>query len=129
LPNNLLIIHCILNPSKSSLLIVDFSILLSRIQSFDIFFNSVPIPRSSSIKILGVHVDSSWTSIRITCARQVSDCLRPSMSSLSFRHILFCFQKFFSSQLLVIFLIIRYFMITLMLSTFRLLINNQGWVS
>ena len=36
------------------------STLLSRIQSFDISLNSVPIPCSSFIKILGVHVDSSW---------------------------------------------------------------------
>ena len=45
-----------LNPSKSSLLIVGSSLLLSRIQSFDISFNSIPIPRSSSIKIL----DPCW---------------------------------------------------------------------
>ena len=50
-----------LNLSKSFSLIVGFSTLLSHIQSFDISLNSVPIPRSSSIKILGVHVDSSWT--------------------------------------------------------------------
>ena len=47
-----------LNPSKSSLLVVGSSTLF-HIQSFDISFNSISISRSSSIKILGVHVDSS----------------------------------------------------------------------
>lgn len=50
-----------LNSAKSSLSVTDSSILLSRLQSFDIFLNSVlPIPRSSSIK-LGVHFDSLWS--------------------------------------------------------------------
>ena len=49
-----------LNLSKSFSLIVGFSTLLSHIQSFDISLYFVPMPRSSSIKILGVHVDSSW---------------------------------------------------------------------
>ena len=47
-----------LNPTKSSF--IGSSTLLSRIQPFDISLNSIPIPRSSfSIKILGVHVNSS----------------------------------------------------------------------
>ena len=50
-----------LNPSKSSLLIVGSSTLLSRIQSFDSSLNSISISCSSSIKILDVHVDSSWS--------------------------------------------------------------------
>ena len=82
-----------LNSSKSSLLIVS-SILLSRIQSFDISLNFVPRPRSSFIKILGVHVDSSWifesyVPVKCRAAYARLRCLYPTSSLFAF--ILSCF--------------------------------------
>ena len=95
-----------LNSSKSSLLIVGSSTLLSRIQSLypDISLNSVHIPRSSFIKILGVHVDSSWifeSYVPVKCRA----CLRVSTSSLSSSPYPFLLSK------TSLFSIIRYFII------------------
>ena len=50
-----------LNPSKFSLLVVRTSSLLSHFSSFNILLNHSQIPLFPSIKILGVHFDSSWT--------------------------------------------------------------------
>lgn len=50
-----------LNPAKSMSMIAGSSLSLSRLQSFDIFLYGIKIEVQSSIKILGVHIDSSWS--------------------------------------------------------------------
>jgi len=47
-----------LNSSKSSLLLASY--LLSRLHSFRIHINFIPILRSFFIKMLGIHIDCSW---------------------------------------------------------------------
>ena len=70
-----------LNPTKSSLIIMSFPSLTSRLQSFDVCLNSTFFLRSSSIKILGVHLDSSWSFLSHVSAKEVVkllSCLYPS---------------------------------------------------
>ena len=89
-----------LNPSKSSLLIVGSSLLLSRIQSFDISLNSIPILHSSSIKILDVYVDSSWSfELHESSSRTAYARLR---LLYPLHQVFFCSQKLLTSQLLII---------------------------
>jgi len=87
-----------LNPSKSSLLIVGSS--LSRIQSFDISLNSIPILHSSSIKILDVHVDSSWSFESHESSSRTAYARLRLLYPL--RQVFFCSQKLLTSQLLII---------------------------
>lgn len=48
-----------LNLSKSSLFIVGSSVFLFRVHSFNVNINAIPY--SFSIRILGVHLNSSWS--------------------------------------------------------------------
>lgn len=67
------------------------------------FFSIYPIPRSSSIKILGVHLDSSWS----FCDHVVTKCRIAFLRFhflYPFCHILSISQKLLILQMLVIFL-------------------------
>ncbi|KYM96666.1 hypothetical protein ALC62_12662 [Cyphomyrmex costatus] len=90
-----------LNPSKSSLLIAGSPFHLSHLPSFNIFINQSQIPQSSSIKILGVHFDSSWSFDQHVLVKSRAAFLRLRLL-YPFRHILSTSQKLLISQLLVI---------------------------
>ena len=90
-----------LNPSKSSYLIVGSSPSVSRLQSFDLFLHDTPVGRQDNIKILGLHIDSSWSfqqhiSVKCRAAYARLRLLYP------LRHVLSVSQKLHVTQTLVL---------------------------
>ena len=90
-----------LNPSKSSLLIAGSPALLSRLHAFDIFLDLSSILHSSSIKLLGVHFDSSWSFKPHVTAKRRTFFSRLRLL-YPFRHILSSSQKLVVSQSMIV---------------------------
>jgi len=92
-----------LNPAKSSLLLTGFPSLLSRLHSFDIQIQHTSLEPRPSIRILGLHVDQSWS-----FEHHVTMKCRLAYSRLKMlyplRHILTVPQKLLVTQSLIIFL-------------------------
>lgn len=88
-----------LNPAKSQCLVVD-SPLLSCLQSLNVTFNSIPLETPSTVRILGLHVECSWSFghhviLKCKAAYARLRLLYP------LRHVLNVSQKLHLSQLLL----------------------------
>jgi len=90
-----------LNPIKSSLLVTGFPNLLSRFHSFDIHIQHTSLELRPSIRILGLHINPSWS-----FEHHVTMKCRFAYSHLKMlfplRHILSVPQKLFVTQSLIV---------------------------
>jgi len=90
-----------LNPKKSSLLVTGSLSLLSRLHSFDIHIQQSSLEPRCSVKVLGVHVDTSWTFEHHVIAKCRLAYSRLKML-FGLRHILSVSQKLLLTQSLIL---------------------------